>query len=208
MKYSVIVTFYHKDYEDELKLYRCLNSLADAIHLRKDVEILVIHDGPVNVKYRKGYESFVKFYNTPIRCNKWGHNSRDYGLTHASGEYILHTNYDNYYYPDVFNMLDTYIVPEIKLYSMSVRMMGMLYNEKDKSIGYTTPRDYSYWTILNGKYIRKGMVDCMQIIAARELWDEVGGWKDWSVDSDGKYYEQMASKHKYLNIPMCMGEHY
>jgi hypothetical protein len=185
-----------------MKLDACLASLHKAIGFRTDVEVWIIHDGPTDYVYKGSF----RFVCTPTRVNKSGHNSRNYGIYLSHGKFILHTNYDNIYYSDVFDILDSNLEDNTEIYSMQIKMMGMF--KQGNAIAYDTPRDYNKYVILNGKHLNKGMVDCMQVIVSRRIWLEFGGWTDWSVDSDGKYYEAMGRKYPHKNISKLIGEHY
>ena len=48
----------------------------------------------------------IKFTNLPDRYNDWGHTPRNYGVEHATEEWMIMTGEDNYYVPTfVDNML-------------------------------------------------------------------------------------------------------
>ena len=50
------------------------------------------------MEYFKGDER-IKFTILPERFNDWGHTPRNYGLQHATEEWVLMTGEDNYYTP-------------------------------------------------------------------------------------------------------------
>jgi len=207
IKYSIILTYYRESVEDELTLCRCLYSLKDAVMHRKDVEILVIHDGPVELSIHTDILPNCMFYKTTVRENVWGHNSRNYGLKIAKGKFIFHGNFDNIYYPDFLNVLDKEIEEDVGLYIFSCRMRGWgcdMYGTR--VAGKTIHRRTDTWKLFNPKEVKLGTIDCMQVATRKELWKD--GWSDYSIDSDGKYYESFAKITKTKNVNCCIGEHY
>ena len=42
----------------------------------------------------------IKFTNLPDRYNDWGHTPRNYGVEHATSEWVIMTGEDNYYCPE------------------------------------------------------------------------------------------------------------
>lgn len=70
-------------------------------------------------------DSRIKFTNLPERHNDWGHTPRNYGLDHATGEWIVMTGEDNYYVPTfVHNFLR-----EARLKDTDFMFCSFLYNQ-------------------------------------------------------------------------------
>ena len=173
----------------------------------KDFELIIVHDGPwVNEPSIKGLGFDVKLLNTEKRYNKWGHPSRDLGLKHARGEYILFTNCDNIYYQDTLQVLKDNLEETIPIYTMPLKMCGM--NYVDGQIWYDDPRDFTKFMIMRGKNPRYGTIDMMQLISKKEIWDKRGGWLDYRECSDGYIYQELVKKYKFKYIEHVMGEHY
>jgi hypothetical protein len=76
----------------------------------KDFEVLVYHDGPKAQSYEAdlaGEPSHpaTQFFVTPSRVGDWGHSNRDLGIRAARGRWIIHTNADNVFYPQLIATL-------------------------------------------------------------------------------------------------------
>lgn len=94
-------------------------------------EVILVHDGP-NSTHKSGLEKFLndprfKYYNTPIRYNKWGHVGRVLGLEKSTGEWIIHSNDDNYFVP-------------------------ILLEEVVKELNNNPTSNFVYWEMILGKY--------------------------------------------------------
>lgn len=101
-KVSVIVPVYNvEDYID-----KCLNSLVN--QTLKDIEIIVVNDGsPDNSqeivdKYVKKYPKKVKSF---IKKNGGLSDARNYGIKHATGEYIAFLDSDDWVELDAYETL-------------------------------------------------------------------------------------------------------
>lgn len=105
--FTVIVT----DYEPSVSrafFRRKMACLAE--QTCKDFEVLVYHDGPKAQSYEDdlGGASMhpdTKFIVTPTRAGDWGHTARDLGIRAAKGRWIIHTNADNIFYPNLIAVL-------------------------------------------------------------------------------------------------------
>ncbi len=76
----------------------------------KDFEVLVYHDGPKSSKYSDDVAGMevhpaTHFNITAKRANDWGHSNRDHGIRAATGEWIIHSNADNVFYPVLIDRL-------------------------------------------------------------------------------------------------------
>lgn len=105
--FSVIVV----DFEGSVsrdQFRRKMKSLADQSD--KDFEVLVYHDGPKSTPYEQDlagapFHPATRFFVTKQREDKWGHPNRDRGLRAAKGDWIIHTNADNLFYPNLIEVL-------------------------------------------------------------------------------------------------------
>ncbi len=105
--FSVIVT----DYEPSVPRDYFRRKMAClAAQTCKDFEVLVYHDGPKSQSYAddlagRPMHPATKFIVTPTWIGDWGHAARDLGIRAARGRWIIHTNADNVFYPDLIAVL-------------------------------------------------------------------------------------------------------
>lgn len=103
-KVSVIVPVYNV----EQYLERCLDSLVNQT-IKEDIEIIVVNDGsPDNSqkiidKYQKKYKN-VKGY---IKENGGLSSARNFGLSHATGEYISFIDSDDYVDKNLYKAINS-----------------------------------------------------------------------------------------------------
>ncbi|MFU0826465.1 MAG: Glyco-trans-2-like domain-containing protein [Lachnoclostridium sp.] len=92
-KVSIIVPVYNV----EKYLRQCMESLVN--QTLKEIEIIVVNDGsPDNSikileEYEKKYPDMVKVFTTE---NRGVSHARNYGLDHATGEYIMFVDSDDF----------------------------------------------------------------------------------------------------------------
>lgn len=105
--FSVVVT----DYDASIPRDYFRRKMADlAAQSCNDFEVLVYHDGPKHTPYATELDGMqlhpaTRFITTEARQNDWGHSNRDRGIHEAKGEWIIHTNADNVFYPDMIATL-------------------------------------------------------------------------------------------------------
>ena len=180
----------------------------------RDFELLVYHDGPL---LDPAVPMPVPVRCTPTRHNDFGHSLRDRGIREATGDYIVHTNADNLFYPHALDQIAREIRrpprtyrssvpmgdnPEVVIYPIA--MFGFL-----RINGYIcqTKTD-DYYTILTGSPPFLGNVDCMQLVMRRDLWLAEGGWAEKHPESDGRMYQRFAQKYGYRTVGPVCGEHH
>ena len=124
MKVSVIVPVYKvEDY-----IAKCLDSLVN--QTLTDLEIIIVNDGsPDNSekiikKYVKKYQN-IKYL---VKENGGLSDARNYGLKHATGEYIAFLDSDDYVTCDMYQMM--YIKAKSGNYDMVVCDINYLYPDK------------------------------------------------------------------------------
>ena len=172
MKYTVVIAYYQGEESDDDKLKRLIESIPS----REDLEIIVVHDGPLkhNIKL-----DGVRIISTLRHQGLCGHPSRDLGIKESNGEFILVTNHDNVYSEGFFYRLDREIESDIGMYIFIVKMMGMkkLFNG---NLGYdkNVPRDNTIYKLLSGDPVEVGNIDCMQVVIAKKIWANVNYWYD------------------------------
>ena len=76
----------------------------------EDFEVLVYHDGPKAQSYAEDLQGgpmhpATRFFTTPTHAGDWGHSARDLGIRAARGQWIIHTNADNVFYPSLIAAL-------------------------------------------------------------------------------------------------------
>lgn len=102
MKYSVIIPVYNA----EKTLHRCLDSLLS--QPRDDAEILLINDGSTDSSGAicSAYAQMHSCVRYIAKENGGVSSARNHGLDHASGDYILFVDSDDYVTPDFFATVD------------------------------------------------------------------------------------------------------
>jgi glycosyltransferase involved in cell wall biosynthesis len=94
------------------KRYHAIKVLIECLlcQTNPDWELLIIHDGEdtehynIVFPYTEQYAN-IKYWQTPIRYNDFGHTLRDLGIQQVTGDYILITNDDNYYVPKFVELM-------------------------------------------------------------------------------------------------------
>ena len=94
-------------------------------------EVILIHDG-LNPDHEKALGDLIgnsrfKYTNTDVRYGYWGHYGREIGTQLATGDWIVHTNDDNYFMP-------------------------ILLQEINDAIGRNPETNFVYWEMILGKY--------------------------------------------------------
>jgi Glycosyl transferase family 2 len=105
--FTVIVTDYEPSVSRDF-LRRKMACLA--AQTCDDFEVLVYHDGPKSQSYEADLAGCAvhprtQFIETPERIGDWGHTARDLGIRAARGRWIIHTNADNIFYPNLIAVL-------------------------------------------------------------------------------------------------------
>jgi glycosyltransferase involved in cell wall biosynthesis len=55
----------------------------------------------------------IKFTILPERCNDWGHTPRNYGVEHATEDWVIMTGEDNYYVPIFVDNFLSAVTPKV-----------------------------------------------------------------------------------------------
>lgn len=168
----------------------------------KDFNVVICHDGPKTISYEEegvlppDTKIDFTFLNTPEPMSSFGNYSRDLALRYAYdnnlGEYYIHHNIDNEFFPDAFQNISDAIDN----------------NEEDIFIF-----PIHHWKMLGGG-ILTGVppvvfsIDNMQLVAHRDIWKEVGFWYNKHRHSDGYIFEDMCRRYPWKHIPKCIGHNY
>ena len=221
-KFSIIIVDYEGSVDRPL-VNRALSSLINQSF--QDFEILLFHDGPKTVSYAEEIDTnylsqVTKCIVTEKRYNDYGHSLRDLGIRSAKGEYIVHLNADNFFYPFAFAAMDRTInlqMPPVygqngqllngaDIIIFPIVMRGMIYHHhryyRDRNALDTMS------VVFSGIPPRPGNIDCMQLVMKRQLWLDEGGWSNKSEQSDGALYHQFCRKYGIRTVDKVLGEHF
>ena len=134
MKVSVIVPVYNvRDY-----LSKCLDSLVN--QTLKEIEIIVVNDGSpddsqkIIDKYQKKYKNIIALK----KKNGGLSSARNYGLKHATGDYITFVDSDDWVNLDMYEKM--YLKAREKDYDVVACDINYIYPDHEEKI-YTDPKD-------------------------------------------------------------------
>lgn len=192
-RFSIIAV----DYENHVPrqgMVSGLKSLADQTF--KDFELIICHDGPKQTPYEEevdfeelGLSPII--INTPEHYGNWGHSSRDLAMRQAQGEYFIQFNIDNKFYTQAFERINE----AFEQNSSSVAIFSILHFKERGELMKGVPPSI-------------GHIDCMQLVAHRNVWEEIGYWYDKHFASDGNIYSRIGREYFYIKIDECLGENY
>ena len=97
MKIEFIIPTYNRPKEliTIISSIRCQTNDNWKIHVIADG----VYDGYEDVKKMFSEDNKIKFSELETNSNDWGHTPRNYGLEHATEEWVVMTGDDNYYVP-------------------------------------------------------------------------------------------------------------
>ena len=208
-KFSIIVPHYDGVISDE-KFVEGMSSIADSVY--KNFEVRVYHDGPLNRPLpdldQFGFE--YTFKETKKRYNDWGHSLRDLGIREAQGDYIVHFNPDNLLYKDGLQGIVETIsymrdFGETKIIISPIVLEGCIRHPHTSAL-YRT-RDVNHRIILDGFPAIINNIDCMQLVATKQIWLSIGGWYDKSETSDGIIYQKLLEGRSRIYSSKLLGVH-
>jgi Glycosyl transferase family 2 len=198
-RFSVIAV----DYEYHVSRQGMRNGLQSlANQTFKDFELIYVHDGPKNVDPREEFD-FGQFYNDPVFLNTpehmadWGHSSRDLGMRHANGEYFINFNIDNVFYPYAFQKIHELIW---QIEQQEVQQRIIIFQIKHwKAAG---------GAVFTGLPPTHCHIDVMQLVAHRDIWENIGYWYTKEGTSDGIIYERMCKEYPWATLDECLGDNF
>ncbi len=216
-RFSIIIPHYDASISDAT-LMRGLAALASQTF--QDFEVLLRHDGPLSRPLPRlddlGLPSLGIDIGT-VRRNDWGHSLRDEGIRQARGDYIVHFNPDNLLYPTALETLDQASrapVPAAPRHELlenpgilifSILMRGMNFNGRGP---IWRSEDSSRSLVYTGLPPVHGLIDCMQLVALRDVWLDIGGWYDRSEASDANIYGKLVRERGARYVMTVLGEHW
>lgn len=89
-----------------------------------------------------------------------------------------------------------------------VKMFGMLNYSNTRSMMRFINHEDRFQTILTGWPPNKYSIDAMQLVAKREIWENIGYWYLKHEESDGDIIQKVTTTFGYLTIPEVLGEHW
>jgi glycosyltransferase involved in cell wall biosynthesis len=108
-------------------------------------EVILVHDG-VNLSHKQQLNEFLtdkrfKYNNTPQRYGFWGHKGRSLGTSFSSGDWIIHSNDDNYFIPIILEEIVNAINdnPEVNFICWDM-VLGKYHNQHSHN-----KRDYGHF---------------------------------------------------------------
>jgi len=227
MKFSIIVPHYDGVISDKV-LCQGLDSLSQSTY--KNFEVLIYHDGPVSRPFPniEGYGLDYKFKETKKRYNDWGHSLRDLGIREATGDFIVHFNPDNILYDYALQqMVDTRdMYKEISIHD-KLNLANTNKTHDDFKNCYDViinpcilegclrlpngsifrTHNTEHHLIMDGFPVMPFNIDCMQLVASKKIWLNMGGWHDKSETSDGKLLSAIYNKYGGIYTQSIMGIH-
>lgn len=171
----------------------------------QDFNIVLCHDGPKDKTYAEEgivLEPNVYAIRTPQRNGASGHHSRDFAMRfayeHQLGEYYVQFNADNILYPDALEQLSKYDGTTIfQIIHRKIKpLQALWYGWKKHNDGSVT---------LPGKPA-VGQIDCLQLVAHKEVWKANKFWNNYRMESDGIIYETLGKRASY--ITKTLGENF
>jgi len=194
-RFSIIAV----DYEHHVPrqgMARGIESLAKQTF--KDFELIICHDGPKKTPYEEevdfnalGLDPII--ISTDTWKNNWGHSSRDLAMRQATGEYFIQFNIDNFFYEDAFEKLDARL-KEIEAKVLVFQILHFKVNGGSQPFPGVPP------ILCN--------IDAMQLVAHRDIWEEVGYWYRDDFCSDGYIYQDICARFPWAELPEVIGENY
>ncbi|MDD3187023.1 MAG: glycosyltransferase family A protein [Bacilli bacterium] len=112
MKFSVIIPAYNSD----LYIKKCIDSVLNQTY--SNFEIIVIDDGSKDNTYSilKNYkDGRLKVFHFDIKDSVGPSFARNYGISKATGDYIVFVDSDDYIEPNLLEVLNNNIEPDLDL---------------------------------------------------------------------------------------------
>jgi glycosyltransferase involved in cell wall biosynthesis len=116
-------------------------------------EVILVHDG-INLEHQSQLQDYLKdprfkYSSTEVRYGYWGHFGREIGTQLVTGDYIIHSNDDNYFMPILLEEIYLAITrnPEVNFVYWGM-ILGKYKNEHShnkKDYGHFIPKiQHSY----------------------------------------------------------------
>jgi glycosyltransferase involved in cell wall biosynthesis len=165
-------------------------------------EVILVHDGP-NPDHEKALGNLIgnsrfKYTNTGVRYGYWGHYGREIGTELATGDWIIHTNDDNYFMPILLQEINDAIIrnPESNFvyWEMILGKYSNIHSHNKKDYGHFIPK------------IQHSYIDWGQFATKSEV------IKKYSINkheaaADGTLVEDMKHELNPVFIDKCLFVH-
>ena len=221
------------DFEEaitEVRFYNFIFSILSQYHW--DWELLVIHDGPrkktIQLPVEFTNDNRIRYLESKIRFNDWGHSLRDIGARSARGKYLIFCNADNILYEHCLSILFSFInreyeklefinaknnqkidfIPSNKVILFGIKMRGNVSHSNSTSTLRQKNKEFKYTSLLSGSTPLPTMIDAMQMCCSKEAFILNGGWYDKSEASDGNIISKLTEINGYVVVPEILGEHW
>lgn len=177
----MIAVAYQKSGQLKVFVQSWLNQTSD------NWTLTVIHDGPdaefdsIMAAFADQSSGRIRYRNTPVRLDDYGHSLRELGLRNVSGDYVLLTNADNYYVPRAVEFLTLAVAKQW----FDVVVFDMVHSHNRPG-----GRDLPPYSFFETAYARLS-IDIGAAIVRTEL-ARLAGFRDKTHDGDGSYFEDVA----------------
>lgn len=167
LKYSIIVPVYNT----EQYIKKCIDSLINQTY--SNLEIIIVDDGSTD----QSKQIYSSYSDTRIKCffkeNSGLSDARNFGISKASGDYILFLDSDDYYDTDAINKLNSIIdknneLPEV----ISISLKKILPDgKKIDSLNHT---NQSYKIINGVEFLKNEMIhNTMHMAAVMKIYNRI-----------------------------------
>ena len=181
MLFSIVVVAYQRYTQIPCLIHSLMAQTFD------DFEVIVLHDGEDN-KHAEIMSPFlrdgrIRYGQTNVRYNDYGHSLRNMGIELAKGEFIINTNDDNYYVPIWLEEMNRVIQEKPQcnfVYNDMVLSHKNILNHNKKDYGLLIPQ------------IQHSMIDVGQYAVKKDI---IKNHRFTSkADSDGDLIMEMKAK--------------
>lgn len=189
------VTSVIASYRRPRQLLSCVSCLMAQTY--KNYELIVVHDGPDEtgvirelVAGLRRIDDRVHYYEMDENKADWGNSSKEYGSKLATGDFIHHSNDDNYYAPVFY---------EAMLHALQTTQTGIAYCNMIHSHFAYAPFDTQP---------RRAYIDGGGWIAKADLVKNTPWPEDRKQsEADGIFFEGMTRKAAQVKVPGFLFTH-
>jgi len=205
VKVTAIITSYKRDTEI---VERAVNSILDQTF--SDIEILIVDDNVPDSSYSADLKKLCEEKNIVYltqNANKGACSARNYGIKHASGDYIGFLDDDDEWLPEkIEKQLAVFSKdPDVGL----VYCRGNIVNEETRKVTSiynenNIKTDLSFQELLGKDYIGS----TSQPLVRKECFENVGGfWEEQPARQDYEMWLRISQKYKIFGIKDILFNH-
>ena len=179
------------------KMPDALNCLLSSLECQtlQNFDVIVLHDGADDATRKIATERpsarrvLLRYIETDVRHNDYGHSLRDAGIAQASGDFLLITNGDNYYPPRFVE----YVFDAIETHRLDMAIWNLVHSHADpgglRATSYTPFSTFPVaWRIDIGSMLVRTTI-------AKRV-----GFRDKSHDGDTTYLNDVLEHGGSLRI--------